>query len=188
MSQKNKENLRSFHHSAIRRILGIIWTRVREERITNKEVTYCFLQIPDIDAFIVWHTVRYVRKVCRSKGKIIPRKLLGAWTQHPWKTGKPQYSCNIYQMIPSDVLTYSGIFVQDTNDVTPCSSGHIGFATLGVFCFMLCSLVAGWFDIDFEALSRWLRDYNGSTCVDVGLRGSCRTCNLWHMKQHQFGC
>ena len=133
MSQKNKENLRSFHHSAIRRILGIIWTRVREERITNKEVTYCFLQIPDIDAFIVWHRVRYVRKVCRSKGRIIPKKLLGAWIQHPWKTGKPQYSCNIYQMIPSDVLTYSGIFVQDTNDVTPCSSGHIGFATLGVF-------------------------------------------------------
>jgi len=48
-----KKKLRSPHHSAIRRILEITWSRVREERITNKEVRHHFLQIPDVDAFII---------------------------------------------------------------------------------------------------------------------------------------
>jgi len=51
--KKNKEKLISFLHSAIRRIIRITWTRVREARITNEEVRYCFLQIPDLDAFII---------------------------------------------------------------------------------------------------------------------------------------
>ena len=91
--KKNKEKLRGFHHSSIRRILGITWTQVREGKITNEEIKHHFFQIPDSHAFIIHHTVRYVGKVCRSEDKTLPKKLLGAWIQRPRKAGKPQYSC-----------------------------------------------------------------------------------------------
>ena len=114
--KNNKERLRSFHHSAIRRILGITWTRVREERITNDEVRYHFLQIPDLDAFIIWCTARYMGKVCRSEDRMTLKKLLGAWIQHPYKTGKPQYSCNnnllnaIHACLPELTKDVQGLF------------------------------------------------------------------------------
>ena len=118
--KKSEEKLRSFHHSAIRRILGITWTRVREERIINDEVRYHFLEIPDLDAFIIWCTARYIGKVCRSEDKMILKKLLGAWIHHPCKTGKPQYSCNknllnaIHACLPEFSKDNQGLFTKWT--------------------------------------------------------------------------
>ena len=79
-------------------------------------IRYCFFQIPDLDAFIVQHMVRYIGKLCRSKDKTIPKKLLGAWIQRPRKTGKPQYSCNnnflnaIHTCLPELTKDDQGLF------------------------------------------------------------------------------
>ena len=118
MSQiKNKEKLRGFHHSAIRRILGITWTQAREEKITNEELRHNFFQIPDLDAFIIWCVARYVGKVCRSEDKTLPKIFLGAWIQCPCKAGKPQYSCDnnfleaaIHACLPELTENKQGLF------------------------------------------------------------------------------
>jgi len=52
LSAKNKKQLESFHHSAIRRILNIKWEQVRNERIRNKQVRFRFCNIPKIESFI----------------------------------------------------------------------------------------------------------------------------------------
>jgi hypothetical protein len=94
LTERNKEKLRAFHHSAIRRILDITWTRVREEKITNEEIRHRFCQILEIDTFIIRRTARYVGKIYRSDDQMLPKKLLGAWIHGPRKIGKPQLSCN----------------------------------------------------------------------------------------------
>ena len=92
LSARNLSKLRSFHHSAIRRILRIRWEQVKEERITNAEVRERFLHIPDIDSFIIRRTWRYIGKIYREENSL-PKKLLGAWIHCPRKIGAPQLSC-----------------------------------------------------------------------------------------------
>ena len=38
LTERNLKRLSSFHHKAIKRILGLKWERVKEEKITNEEV------------------------------------------------------------------------------------------------------------------------------------------------------
>ena len=78
LKEYNLKKLHSFHHYACRRILGISWTQMREDRITNEEVRWRFENIP-VDTFIVRRTSRFVGKVCRALYNSIPKKLLGAW-------------------------------------------------------------------------------------------------------------
>jgi hypothetical protein len=52
--EKGKRKLEAFHHTAIRRILGMSTRRVREERITNKMVRSNFMGIPPILYFYSW--------------------------------------------------------------------------------------------------------------------------------------
>ncbi len=40
LSARSKNQLKSFHHSAIRRILNIKWQQVRDNRIRNKQVRF----------------------------------------------------------------------------------------------------------------------------------------------------
>ena len=78
----------------VRRILGIKWEQVIEDKITNKEVLARFNNIPEINIFIVRRTNTYIVKVIRAKKTNLPRKLLGVWIYYPRKIGCPPNSCN----------------------------------------------------------------------------------------------
>jgi len=65
-----------FHHSAIRRILGIKWSQVREKHIKHKEVRGILCNLPDIEAFIFKRTAVYLGKVSRSSSNTYPKNSL----------------------------------------------------------------------------------------------------------------
>ena len=94
MIGKNIRRLNGFHHKAIKRILGLRWECVKEERIMNEEVRYHFNNIPNIESFIIRRTHRYIGKIMRSEKNNIPWKPLGAWIHCPRKTGRLLNSCN----------------------------------------------------------------------------------------------
>jgi hypothetical protein len=109
-----KENLRKltvFHHGAIRRILGIKWSQVREKHIKNKEVRGFLCNIPDIDAFIHRRTATYVGKISRANMNTYPKKFLAAWINESKKPGAPQLTCNnnfansINKILPANLAT-----------------------------------------------------------------------------------
>jgi hypothetical protein len=93
-TKRNLNKLRSFHHSAIRRILTISWNQVRCNRITNKKVRFLFCNIPDVDTFITRRTARYIGKISRLSRNSYPRRFLNAWIDQPRKTGAPLLSCH----------------------------------------------------------------------------------------------
>jgi hypothetical protein len=111
LSEKNKKYLESFHHGAIRRILGINWKQVREERIRNKQVRFRFCNIPKIETYIYRRTATYVGKVSRAPEDTLPKCFLGAWIKMPRKTGGPQLTCNnnflkaINAILPEETLS-----------------------------------------------------------------------------------
>jgi hypothetical protein len=94
LSGKNKKQLESFHHSAIRKILNIKWQQVQDERIRNKQVRFRFCNIPKIETYINRCTATYIGKIARSNEEDLPKKFLGAWMYQPRKIGGPQLSCN----------------------------------------------------------------------------------------------
>ena len=94
LTKRNLSRLRSFHHSAIRRILVIKWNQVREKHIKNEEVRAMLYNIPNIDAYITKRTAVYLGKVSRSNNESLPKKFLAAWIQGSRKNGAPQLSCN----------------------------------------------------------------------------------------------
>jgi hypothetical protein len=94
LTKHNMNKLMAFHHSAIRRILGIKCNQVREKHIKNKEVRGILCNIPNIDAFIAKRTAVYLGKVSRSNNNTYPKKFLAAWITGKRKTGAPQLTCN----------------------------------------------------------------------------------------------
>ena len=93
LTKHNMNKLMAFHHSAIRRILGIKWNQVREKHIKNKEVRGILCNIPNIDAFIAKRTAVYLGKVSPSNNTY-PQKFLTAWITGKRKNGAPQLTCN----------------------------------------------------------------------------------------------
>jgi hypothetical protein len=87
LTEGNLNRFRSFHHGAIRCILQIIWTQVREKHIENKEVKAMFLNILNIDAFISKKTAKYVGKIARSSDSTLHKKFLAAWINKSRKKG-----------------------------------------------------------------------------------------------------
>ena len=83
-----------FHHSAIRRILGIRWDQVREKHIKNREVRGLLCNIPNIDAYIAKTTAPYIGKISRIDDSFYPKKFLAAWIIGKRKSGAPQFTCN----------------------------------------------------------------------------------------------
>jgi len=86
----NHNNLHAFHHSAIRRILGIWMDEVKECHIMNEQVKKWFNNIPTIDDFIARRTWTCMGKALRTKNDSLPKKMLGAWIPMARKTGRPQ--------------------------------------------------------------------------------------------------
>jgi hypothetical protein len=94
LTRRNLDKLTSFHHNAIRRILGINWNQVREKHIKNKEVRGLLCNIPNIDAYITRRTATYLGKISRSDDMNLPKKILTAWINKKRKNGAPQLTCN----------------------------------------------------------------------------------------------
>mmetsp|Transcript_1493 Transcript_1493/g.2313 ORF Transcript_1493/g.2313 Transcript_1493/m.2313 type:complete len:881 (+) Transcript_1493:452-3094(+) len=111
LTKYNLNKLMSFHHSAIRRILGIRWDQVREKHIKNKEVRGLLCNIPNIDAYIVKRTATYIGKISRTDVNSYPKKFLAAWIVGKRKSGAPQLTCNnnfansIKKILPTNKVT-----------------------------------------------------------------------------------
>ena len=88
------DKLMAFHHTAIRRILGIKWNQVKEKHIKNKEVRGILCNIPNIDVFIIKRTATYLGKISRSDNSTYPKKFLAAWITGKRKNGAPRLTCN----------------------------------------------------------------------------------------------
>ena len=94
LTKNNLRKLTAFHHRAIRRILNIKWSQVRERHIKNKEVRGLLCNIPNIDAFIHRRTATYIGKITRTNTTTYPKKFLAAWINDSKKPGAPQLTCN----------------------------------------------------------------------------------------------
>ena len=94
LTKLNLNKLTAFHHSAIRRILGIKWDQVRQKHIKNKEVRGMLCNMPNVDAFITRRTATYIGKITRSDNDAFPKKFLAAWINKSKKSGAPQLTCN----------------------------------------------------------------------------------------------
>ena len=111
LTKYNLNKLISFHHSAIRRILGIRWDQVKEKHIKNKEVRGLLCNIPNIDAYIVKRTATYIGKISRTDDNFYPKKFLAAWIVGKRKSGAPQLTCNnnfansIKKILPTNKVT-----------------------------------------------------------------------------------
>ena len=82
------EKLERFHHKAIRRILGISMTQVRDERIKNDEVRKRFGGIASIKLIIAKKQLKWVGKIVRMDKKQIPPKILTGFIKKPRSTGR----------------------------------------------------------------------------------------------------
>ena len=77
--QYNMDKLMAFHHTAIRRMLGIKWNQVKEKQIKNKEVRGILWNIPNVDAFIIKRTATYLGNISLLDNSTYPKKFLAAW-------------------------------------------------------------------------------------------------------------
>jgi hypothetical protein len=109
LCQKQNVPRELFHHSTIKRNLSIRWQQVREDRIRNKQVRFCFFNIPKIESFINKRTATYVGKIARSK------KLLRAWMNQPRKAGGQQLSCNNnFTMNALQIMLFTRAYIEIT--------------------------------------------------------------------------
>ena len=67
ISEKNKNHLHAFYHSAIQRILSLRWEQVKEQHITNEHIKVDFKHIPPINAFITKRIWTYIGKTFWDK-------------------------------------------------------------------------------------------------------------------------
>jgi hypothetical protein len=108
LSKKNIDQLNVFHHSAIRWILVIKMSQVKEERIRNATVRKQFGNIQEISFYIKRRTWTYIGKKIRASESLLPRKLTGAWMQCPRKIGHPQKSCrNLFVATLKEIIPES---------------------------------------------------------------------------------
>ena len=89
LTRRNLDKLASFHHNAIRRILGISWNQVRKKHIKNREVRGLLCSIPNVDAYITRRTATYLRKISRSDDINLPKQILTAWINKKRKKWRP---------------------------------------------------------------------------------------------------
>ena len=63
----------------MRHILGIKWSQMQEQQTTNKEVGSRFLDIPNINTYIIRCTSKYISKMIRANNDSLNKKLIGTW-------------------------------------------------------------------------------------------------------------
>jgi hypothetical protein len=62
VEEETHRTLEVFHHGEIRRIIGIIRQRVRDEKITNSAVRKKFLNMPTIMNIVKRRVMKYIRR------------------------------------------------------------------------------------------------------------------------------
>jgi hypothetical protein len=90
-----ERRLATFHHTRIRRILGMngIDDRI-QHRIKNKDARRWFYSIPNILGMVMKRQLQWIEKVARMDHSQMPRNLLMSWTAHRGPRNQPQ---NPYQ-------------------------------------------------------------------------------------------
>ena len=99
--------LEIFVHRSFRRILGITWTQVIDEHITNDSVRRRFCHIPSLRNQFAKRQLTFIGKIVRNSDSQIPTRLLTAWCDHPRRRGAPLQSNkknlvkNLQLLVPS---------------------------------------------------------------------------------------
>jgi hypothetical protein len=101
-----ERRLTTFHHTTIRRILGMNGVDDRvEHRIKNKDVRRWFYSIADILDTVTKRQLQWIGKVARMDHSRMPRNLLMSWTSHRRPRNQPQnnyqkaYANEIHQIV-----------------------------------------------------------------------------------------
>ena len=81
------EKLEVFLHCSIRRILGIIMTKVKDQHITNETIRRKYFGILNIEEQIATQQLKFIGKVARNSDDHLPTKLLTAWCNHKIRHG-----------------------------------------------------------------------------------------------------
>ena len=86
LTEKSRTRLSAFHHTSLRKILGIKHKHVQDQHIRNAYVRNK-LCIDDILDTIIDRQANFIGKVARMPMHRLPRQVLGAWIRAPRKTG-----------------------------------------------------------------------------------------------------
>ena len=86
LTEKTRARLSAFHHTSLRKILGIKKKHVQDQHIRNAYVRNK-LCIDDILDTIIDRQANFIGKVARMPMHRLPRQVLGAWICAPRKTG-----------------------------------------------------------------------------------------------------
>ena len=89
VTRDNGEKIGNIFHRSIRRILGITWTQVIDEHITNDSVWRRFCHIPSLRNQFAKRQLTFIGKIERNSDSQIPTRLLTAWCDHPRRRGAP---------------------------------------------------------------------------------------------------
>jgi hypothetical protein len=106
VSKSSENQLISFQHKLLRRILKISIYEVLENRITNVEVRKHALNSPSIIDTISNRQLLWIGKIAKMNTEQIPRKMLACWHTNKRKPGRPQlnlsnsYANSIKKVIP----------------------------------------------------------------------------------------
>jgi Reverse transcriptase (RNA-dependent DNA polymerase) len=106
VSKASENQLISFQHKSLRRILKISIYEVVENHITNVEVRKRALNSPNIIDIISARQLIWIGRIAKMNVDQIPRKLLACWSMNKRKPGRPQlnmrnsFAKSIQKVIP----------------------------------------------------------------------------------------
>ena len=83
------KKLEVFHLRSIRRILGISWDNVRNEKSSNLQVRKRFNNIKNVELQISKRRLTFLGKIIRMSNDKIPARLLSAVCQGKRPLGRP---------------------------------------------------------------------------------------------------
>ena len=91
LSDKLERDLSSFHHGAMRKLLGLTMHHVRHLRIRNEHVRNK-LSLPDLTETMHYRQFRFLGKIARLPEDNLQRRFLNAWIATPRLVGRPRNS------------------------------------------------------------------------------------------------
>ena len=87
LRQSHIDQLNSFWHRSIRRILKITIQEVKDDHIKNTRIRRIFFNIPDAEAMVTIRQMNYLGKTMRGPNSNPPKQLIPAWIDHPRPRG-----------------------------------------------------------------------------------------------------
>ena len=86
-----ESKLTVFYHKALRSILDVNMTRVKEQRIRNEHIRNK-VSLPDIVDIVRFRQFNYLGKLAQQPNDYLARRMLGAWIPCRRKRGRAQRS------------------------------------------------------------------------------------------------